>query len=225
METAIGIGAATLAVASAVIGGLAFPRARGSVELPESTCEGHEGRRVLVAYSSQFGTTGEIARAVAARLCRDGSSADAKPIQAVGDLTPYDTVVVGAPIQYDRWMREARDFVVRNEDFLSSIPVAYFFACAALSDTSGRGADKAAQYAERVAATSPHVEPVSVGRFAGVVDFDRMGLLTRIALRAVLTLVGATQGDYRNWQAIRAWSDEVDERTTNKANSRQSSQK
>ena len=65
----------------------------------------------------------------------------------------------------------------------------------------------AAQYADRVAAASTRVTPVSIGQFAGVLDFARMTLRTRIALRPIFGLLGAQQGDSRDWDAVDTWTE------------------
>ena len=213
MKTTAKLAGAAVVVGSAgTVGtGLMFPQANGSVTFADSSYGNGLGPKVLVAYASEFGTTGEVAQAVAARFCQAGATTDTKRIRDVGDLSIYDAVVIGGAIQYENWMSEARDFVTRNEAVLSTIHVAYFFTCAALSDPSPKAIDKANGYADKLEAVSHRVNPVSIGRFAGVLDYNRMNLRTRIGLRVIFTVMGVNEGDYRDWNAINAWSDSITE--------------
>ena len=46
------------------------------------------------------------------------------------------------------------------------------------------------------------VQPASVGLFAGKREYRRLGALDRLAAR----VIKAPEGDFRNWDAIRAWA-------------------
>lgn len=166
--------------------------------------------RVLVAYASKYGTTGEVAEAIARTMCQQGAAADTMRIAEVRDLSVYDAVVIGGAIHYDKWMSEARHFVTANEDMLSTLPVAYFFTCGILAEGSEKVENKALRYAGKLEVLSDQVKPVSIGRFAGVLDYGRMNLFTRIVWKIVFTVVfRAREGDYRNWDAISAWAESV----------------
>lgn len=54
--------------------------------------------KVLVAYSTNAGSTGEVAEAVAGELRKDGTTVDVKRLEEVADISPYQAVVVGAPM-------------------------------------------------------------------------------------------------------------------------------
>jgi menaquinone-dependent protoporphyrinogen IX oxidase len=44
------------------------------------------------------------------------------------------------------------------------------------------------------------------GFFAGKIDYSRLKLLPRLFVRFIIR---AKEGDYRNWQAIRAWAENI----------------
>lgn len=176
---------------------------------PAATFEVAEGRRLLVAYASRFGTTGEVAHAIADIARRHGMSADTKSIGEVADIGDYDAVVIGAPIHYDNWMSEARDFVTDNEAALGNVPVAYFFTCGTLFEPTAKNQAKAQQYADKLRNLSERIAPVEVGQFAGVLDYSRMGVGTRLLLKLPFTVLGVKAGDYRDWGAIRSWSHDL----------------
>ena len=53
---------------------------------------------------------------------------------------------------------------------------------------------------------APQVKPVSAAFFAGKLDYSRLDLLSRLFVQII---IGARPGDYRNWDAIRAWAASV----------------
>ena len=163
--------------------------------------------RVLVAYASRFGTTGEVAETIAETLRRRGDSVDVKGVGDVTGVGDYDAIIVGAAINYDAWMSEARAFVTDNELALSQVPVAYFFTCGTLFEDSAGARSKAQRYADKLEQLSDRVTPFSIGQFAGVLDYSRMNRPTRILAWIPFALMGAKEGDYRDLGAIRAWTD------------------
>lgn len=210
LVTGVKITGAAVAIGVVVTGsGVLFPRASDGVIFPEATCGLAEGRRLLVAYASRFGTTGEVAEATADAACQQGMLADTKAIGDVANIGDYDAVIIGAPINYDNWMSEARDFVTDNETALSNLPVAYFFTCGTLFEPTAENRNKAQIYADKLENLSERVAPVEIGQFAGVLDYSRMDLRTRIAMRIPSTLMGVDEGDYRDWDAIRSWSHDL----------------
>jgi len=69
---------------------------------------------------------------------------------------------VGNAIEYDRWMPDARKFVIANQKYLNKMPVAFFFTCLALSVIS-EGSEHSHNYTEEIKALSPMNSPVSAG--------------------------------------------------------------
>lgn len=165
--------------------------------------------KVLVAFASQFGSTGEVAEAIGDVLSQQDCAVDVKWIRDVNQVDTYDAVIVGSAIQYDKWMPEAVDFVKTHQKALSSVPVAYFFTCLTLAKKNAKTEQQALVYADKLRAISSQVVPVSVHGFAGVVDFSKISFLTRMMLKAITTVNGVQEGDYRDWAAIHAWAHSV----------------
>ncbi len=165
-----------------------------------------DGPRVLVAYESQYGSTAEVANAIGRTLGGTGRHVDVRHVGDVDTVADYDLVVVGGAVQYDRWMPGAADFVRTHRRQLATTPVAFFFTCLALSRPRGRAIRSADQYEKKIRGIAPEVDPLSVGRFAGVLDYSRMTPVTRIFARILMVLRGADAGDHRNWSQIRTWA-------------------
>ncbi|MGZ4140207.1 MAG: flavodoxin domain-containing protein, partial [Actinomycetota bacterium] len=67
--------------------------------------------RVLVAYATKNGSTGEIAATIAEAIRGAGMEADVKEVGAVKSVAPYEIVVIGSALYMDRWRREAVRFL------------------------------------------------------------------------------------------------------------------
>lgn len=166
-------------------------------------------RKILVAYASQFGTTREVAEAIGDVLCQNGIEVETKWVKDVKSLTEYDAVIIGSAIQYDKWMPEAAEFVRLNQQQLSQLPVAYFFTCLTLSKRTEKTERQALAYADKLIALVPQVRPISVGRFAGVLNYSKMSLLFQLMFRIISLITGVREGDYRDWEAIRSWAKDM----------------
>ncbi len=86
-------------------------------------------KRVLIVYGSGFGSTAEIAHAIAQELQELDITTEVLPVEAARAPYADEAVIIGAPIRYDRWLIEVRDYVRKYQNELSSTSVAYFYTC------------------------------------------------------------------------------------------------
>jgi menaquinone-dependent protoporphyrinogen oxidase len=181
------------------------------VEFPESSCgaENKNGPKVLIAYASQCGSTGEVAEAIGDVLCQRGAVAETKWVKSVKALNDYDAVIIGSAIHQNQWMPEATDFVTTHQNALSKLPVAYFLTCLTLSTHTDEARRKAMAFLDRLYTEAPQVKPVSVGRFAGVLDYSKLSFMYRTIMKRKMKKRGIQEGDYRDWKAIRSWAAET----------------
>lgn len=165
--------------------------------------------RVLVAYSSRHGGTEGIAHAIAAVLGgappEDGADlwceVDVMPAADVEDVEDYDAVVVGSAVYAGHWLEAARSFVVAHREALAGRPV-WLFSSGPVGDTSVP-ADEAVE----PPALSVLVDAQDHRTFAGRLRSAALALPERAGVRPV----HANDGDYRDWDAIRAWAAEISE--------------
>ncbi len=169
------------------------------------------GHKVLVAYEIGSGSTEEVADFIGNILFQDGNIVEIKNIRDEIDLTSYDSIIIGSTIRYDNWMSNARKFVKNNQEILSKIPVAFFFTCLVLSRKTDKTIRKAKGYSDKLYDIAPRVKPISVGGFAGVLDYSKISLVPRLILKLYLVIlrvkedVRVKEGDYRDWNAINSW--------------------
>jgi menaquinone-dependent protoporphyrinogen oxidase len=162
--------------------------------------------KILVTYASQAGSTAEVAEAIAQTLSSGGASIDLIPMRDVRDLSPYRAVVAGSAIHGQKWLPEGMQFLRTHQAELRTKPFAAFMVCITL------GSKYAAQYRTGIMAWMDPVrnlvKPVSEGFFAGKLDFSKLPLTFNILLLRLAVALGALpKGDYRDWNAIRAWAE------------------
>ncbi len=162
--------------------------------------------KVLVAYESQFGSTAEVAEVIGQVLSEGGSHVCIKKMKDVTDLDGYSRVVIGSAIQYDKWMPEARKFVMTHQKALAQIDVSCFLVCLVLSKGTAKSIKKSKGYALKISELVPSVPADSIGQFAGVLDYSKMSFGQRLAAKAMFAIIGVKEGDYRDWKAIRDWA-------------------
>ena len=156
-------------------------------------------RKVLVTYATRAGSTVEVAASIAEVLRATGVSVDVQPVKAMKEVRGYDAVVVGSAIRMGHWLPEAVEFVKANHGTLSQVPTAYFLVSGFLREGTLEMRKKVLAFLDPVRAI---LEPVSIGLFAGKMDYSKLSWLDRTIARKV----GATEGDWRNWEAIRQWA-------------------
>ena len=195
--------------------------------------------RVLVAYTTNSGSTEEVARAIAEELASGSpdDQVDVRRLEEVDSVEPYGAVVVGAPMILG-WHRSARKFLRAHQAALSRVPVALFCTAMSLTQTNdthvgtipifvdpalAKPPAKASRLGlkERYATVSnylgpvlkaaPSVKPASVAFFGGKLELYRLNFLQMLF---VMVVIQAQPGDARNWPAIRGWAAQLRTRLT-----------
>ena len=192
---------------------LASPRT--PADLIEDSCGGSVtgGKRVLVAYDTIHGSTAEVAKEISTALCNRGFQVDIRFVGNVTALQDYDAVIIGSAIYEFRWLPDAMAFLKNNTPALSAMPVAYFIVGASLfQDTSENRDAVKKSFIDPVLMEYPDIKPLSIGLFGGAVDFkkEQYNLFEKFVLRILGLIVGfKDSADWRNWEYINSWANEV----------------
>jgi menaquinone-dependent protoporphyrinogen oxidase len=160
---------------------------------------------VLVAYATTYGSTKEVAEAVAAALREGGLEIDLEPMRRVRTLAGYRAVVLGAPLYMFHWHKDARRFLSRHRQALTELPVAVF-ALGPMTPGNEKEFQDARQQLDKDLAQHPGLAPIAVEIFGG--KFDPASL--RFPMNLFMRQIPA--GDLRDWAAIRTWASSLAEK-------------
>jgi menaquinone-dependent protoporphyrinogen oxidase len=155
--------------------------------------------RGLVTVASRHGSTVALGQAVARGLRQHGIDVDVVAPDEVGDVKPYDVVVIGSAVYAGRWMRAAKDLVQRHSAALRWRDVWLF--------SSGPLGNPPVPAEEPVDASAMLTQSGARGHvlLAGALDPDELRLAERLVVRAVK----APYGDFRDWTAVDRWVEQI----------------
>jgi menaquinone-dependent protoporphyrinogen oxidase len=155
---------------------------------------------ILVAYTTSYGSTREVAEAIANTLRENGFEIDFEHMSKVATLEGYKAVVAGAPMYMFKWHKDMPRFLAKHREALIKVPVAVF--------SLGPFHDEEKEWKEvrtgleKELAKYPWFKPVAHEVFGG--KFDPAALRFPMKLIPGLKKIGVT--DIRDWTAIKAWA-------------------
>jgi menaquinone-dependent protoporphyrinogen oxidase len=155
---------------------------------------------VLVGYATRYGSTQEVAEAVAATLRECGLEVELQPLRDVRTLEGYSAVVLGASLYMYRWHKDARRFLSRHRKALEERPVAVFALGPVHDPHDEEEWQNSRAQLDRALAKFPWLRLVGLEMFGGKYDPAR--------LRFPINLLAGKEpaSDIRDWTAIRIWA-------------------
>ena len=155
---------------------------------------------ILLTYASKHGSTQGIAACITEKLRELGKDVELQPLDAVKDLGTYEAVVIGSAIYYGYWLKEAVEFIRRNQAELATRPVWLFS-----SGPTGVEVKDAEQQPQDLEEFQRLIEPRGHQTFFGALDHKKLSFAERMLCKALR----APEGDFRDWNAISAWAAEI----------------
>ncbi len=161
--------------------------------------------KILIAFASRHGSTTEVAAAIATTLRERGLTVDMRPAKQVQTLTEYGGIVLGAPIYFGVWPKDALVFLTQHREVLVTRRIALF----ALGPTHADHAEWQASRTmlDHILSKFPWLTPVAVELFGGKYDPAWLSIPEKVvASLPASPLYGMPAGDARDWAAIRVWA-------------------
>jgi menaquinone-dependent protoporphyrinogen oxidase len=158
-------------------------------------------RQVLVAYSTKYGATAEIAERIGQVLRQAGLDADVQPADRVSDLGHYGAVVLGSAVYIGQWRKEAAKFLKANETVLAEKPV-WLFSSGPTGEGDPVELMQGWRFPGKLLPIADRIGPRDIATFHGAADESKLGRIDRWMLKNVKAPIG----DYRDWDAIVAWA-------------------
>jgi menaquinone-dependent protoporphyrinogen oxidase len=155
---------------------------------------------VLVGYATRYGSTQEVAEAVATTLRERGLAVDIGPMREVRTLDQYRAIVLGAPLYMFHWHKDALNFLARHRAALTARPVAIFALGPFHADEKEFQGSR--EQLEKELAKFPWLTPVAIEIFGGKFDPEKLTFPHNL----VPALKKMPASDIRDWTAIRAWA-------------------
>ncbi len=163
--------------------------------------------RILVTYASRTGTTAGVAEVIGETLAAGGLAVDVRPMHDVTDLIPYRAVVAGSAINGAQWLPDALTWVRDHRPELSRRPFAAFLVCMTLAMPGDPHHEEVRKWLQPVREL---VTPAREGLFAGALDISKLPSWRAKVNFSVSVRLGVwSEGDHRDWDAIRAWAEEL----------------
>lgn len=179
--------------------------------------------KTLVAYGTHFGASGGTAAEIAKILSQEGFEIKVANLkeEKIKDISEYQLIVIGSGMAMGNWVKEAEDFLRGFQKDLENKKLAIFIS-------SLRPVEEKAGKADQIARTQKtglddkitkySLNPIATGFFGGVVNYNKMGYLTRKAMevgyKSQLQKFGFKEiepgvYDLRDWDEIRSWAREL----------------
>lgn len=164
--------------------------------------------RILVAYATQSGVNIDVAETIGDTLREQGASVDVLKMGEIRSLEGYDGFVVGSSIREQAWLPDAITFLEAHRSRLAEASVAYYTLCMTLERDTPESREEVESYLAAVRERFPEIVPVDEMSFAGALTYSRLDTpdLKIVLERAAQGHHPFTQGDFRDWDAIRAWA-------------------
>lgn len=155
--------------------------------------------RILMVVGSRHGATQEIGKVVAEVLADAGHVVVEQDPDEFTSTVGFDAMVLGSAIYYGRWVPAVRELVERHAGVLAAIPLWVFWSGPLGSKGVPRGS------VEGMDELIDRLQPRGHREFEGRLDRHDLGMRER----AVVSLVGADEGDYRDFDEIREWAGQI----------------
>jgi menaquinone-dependent protoporphyrinogen IX oxidase len=179
--------------------------------------------RGLIVYGTSFGATRGTSEEIAKILQKENF--DIKIVDAeeekIKDISEYNLVIVGSSLANCKWNSKSEDFLKKFHKELEHKELALFVSSLKpIAEREGNTEEiaKIRKIALEDKVSKYGLKPIATGLFGGVLDYNKMGFLTRKAMEVAFKSRLQNNGfkelqpgfyDLRDWDEIRNWAKEL----------------
>lgn len=158
--------------------------------------------KTLVTYATQYGATKEIAEKIGDGLRQAGLQTDVLPVDSVRDLTAYQAVILGSGVYIGQWNKKASAFLQANEKSLAERKV-WLFSSGPTGEGDPNVLLKGWRLPSGLKPVADRIQPCGITVFHGYINPGKLNFLQKWVIK---NMVKAPFGDFRDWDAIAAWT-------------------
>ena len=162
--------------------------------------------KVLIVFATDYGSTKEVAEAIAAIFREKGVEVDILSFREARTITGYSGIVMGSPLLMHRLHKDIKNFLNRNRQVLVNLPVALFALGPVKNPRDEKEWQGSKEQLDKELSNYTWLKPISIMLFGG--KFDPK--LLRFPLNKMAGSEPAS--DIRDWKAIRSWAESVIEK-------------
>ena len=180
--------------------------------------------KALIFYETRYGATADTSEVIAEELSQEGFEVKVvnSKKEKIRSISEFELVIVGSGIRMGRWTKEPEKFLENFQEELSHKKLAIFVSSGSAhplsegEEKTRETQDARTKYLEEKAAKY-NLNPLALGLFGGVYDFNKMSWIMRrtmYSLRPQLEEAGLKETDpgrydTRDLDAIRSWAKKV----------------
>ncbi len=161
-------------------------------------------KNILITYASKYGSTGEIAHKISEVLRQAGWQATVLPINGFVDLSSYSAVILGSAVYIGKWQKEAAAFLRTNEKFLACIPL-WLFSSGPTGEGDAVGLLEGWRLPADLQPIIDRIRPRDIVVFHGYINPDKLNFIEKQVIKSMKKPFG----DFRDWEAITAWTTKI----------------
>ncbi|GAP20269.1 flavodoxin domain-containing protein [Leptolinea tardivitalis] len=161
--------------------------------------------KILVTYSTKYGSTEEVAETIARILKEKYFTIDFMKVKEVSNLNGYDAIILGTPIYAGSFLSETRKFLTQFKESIEIIPTVLFIL-GPLGNSPQEMRGVKAQLSTNLG-KFPWFKPTVIKIFSGALDLKKLRFPDSLIKLYRSTPQNKMQSsDARDWKEIQAWA-------------------